>query len=96
MARDWSSSSPSARALARRCSSTGKLLPHLEIAHQPFRKGETYNEQLGEADPQGDRRPTAGTGGCARRSRSCGQLFFFDHLYIGGGNARRVNRDDLD
>ena len=26
----------------------GALLPHLEIAHQPFRKGETYNEQLGE------------------------------------------------
>ena len=27
----------------------GKLMPHLEIAHQPFRKGETYNDQLGEA-----------------------------------------------
>ncbi len=26
----------------------GQLMPHLEIAHQPFRKGETYNEQLGE------------------------------------------------
>ena len=27
----------------------GELLPHLEIAHQPFRKGEDYDEQLGEA-----------------------------------------------
>ena len=27
----------------------GQLMPHLEIAHQPFRKGETYDEQLGEA-----------------------------------------------
>ena len=26
----------------------GQLMPHLEIAHQPFRKGETYNDQLGE------------------------------------------------
>jgi polyphosphate glucokinase len=22
-------------------------------------------------------------------------LFFFDHLYIGGGNARRIERDEL-
>ena len=22
-------------------------------------------------------------------------LFFFDHLYIGGGNARRIDRDEL-
>ena len=27
----------------------GRLLPHLEFAHHPFRKGETYNEQMGEA-----------------------------------------------
>ncbi len=27
----------------------GTLMPHLEVAHQPFRKGETYNDQLGEA-----------------------------------------------
>ena len=27
----------------------GELLPHLEIAHQPFRKGENYDDQLGEA-----------------------------------------------
>ena len=27
----------------------GELLPHLEIAHQPFRKGESYDDQLGEA-----------------------------------------------
>src|SRR5262245_20885079 len=27
----------------------GRLSPHLEISHQPFRKGETYDEQLGNA-----------------------------------------------
>ena len=27
----------------------GRLAPHLELAHHPFRKNQTYNEQLGEA-----------------------------------------------
>ena len=69
-------------------------MPHLEIAHQPFRKGETYNEQLGERTRKeiGDKRWN-------RRVRKAiatlDALFFFDHLYIGGGNARRVERDEL-
>jgi polyphosphate glucokinase len=72
----------------------GRLLPHLEIAHQPFRKGETYNEQIGERARKdlGDKRWN-------RRVRKAlvnmEQLFFFDHLYIGGGNAPRVTRDQL-
>ncbi len=72
----------------------GQMLPHIELAHQPFRKDQTYNEQLGESarKKEGDkhwnhrvRQAIAGLDG----------LFFFDHLYIGGGNARRVDRDDL-
>src|SRR5262249_51202955 len=27
----------------------GHLLPHFEFSHTPFRKGRTYNEELGEA-----------------------------------------------
>ena len=27
----------------------GRLAPHLEIAHQPFRNGQTYDQQLGNA-----------------------------------------------
>ncbi len=72
----------------------GQLMPHLEIAHQPFRKGETYNEQLGERT-----RKTVGDERWNRRVRKAldllDALLFFDHLYIGGGNARRVKRDDL-
>jgi polyphosphate glucokinase len=69
-------------------------LPHLEIAHQPFRKGETYNDQLGERTRKdiGDERWNT------RVRKAIDQLdamLFFDHLYIGGGNARRVKRDDL-
>src|ERR1700722_9331513 len=76
------------------CFMDGNLLPHLEIAHQPFRKGETYNDQLGERTRKdiGDERWNV------RVRKAIGQLdqlLFFDHLYIGGGNARRVKRDDL-
>jgi polyphosphate glucokinase len=72
----------------------GQLQPHLEIAHQPFRKGETYNDQLGEMA-----RKDVGDHRWNKRVREAIEnldaLFFFDHLYIGGGNAGRVKRDDL-
>ena len=72
----------------------GQLMPHLELAHQPFRKGETYNEQLGELA-----RKEKGDEAWNERLREAitnlDGLFFFDHLYIGGGNARRIDRDEL-
>ncbi|HEY1826776.1 MAG TPA: ROK family protein [Acidimicrobiales bacterium] len=72
----------------------GQLMPHLEIAHQPFRKTETYNDQLGElarkkiGDHHWNRR-------VQKAVANLDGLFFFDHLFIGGGNAGRVKRDDL-
>jgi polyphosphate glucokinase len=76
------------------CFLDGNLLPHLEIAHQPFRKGETYNDQLGERTRKdiGDERWNVRV---RKAISQLDQLLFFDHLYIGGGNARRVKRDDL-
>jgi polyphosphate glucokinase len=73
----------------------GKLMPHLEIAHQPFRKGETYNEQLGEATRKeiGEERWSKRVHKAIRILR---EMMFFDHLYIGGGNSRRLKRDELD
>jgi polyphosphate glucokinase len=73
----------------------GKLMPHLEIAHQPFRKGETYNEQLGEAARKdiGEERWNKRVHKAIANLRA---LMFFDHLYIGGGNSRRLKRDGLD
>lgn len=72
----------------------GGLLPHLEVAHQPFRKDETYNEQLGERT-----RKEVGHQRWNRRVRKAltqlDGLFFYDHVYIGGGNAKRVDRDEL-
>jgi polyphosphate glucokinase len=73
----------------------GQLMPHLEIAHQPFRKGESYNDQLGEAARKdiGDERWNKRVHKAIANLRA---LMFFDHLYIGGGNSRRVRRDHLD
>ena len=72
----------------------GQLMPHLEIAHQPFRKGETYNEQLGEATRKeiGEERWNKRVHKAIANLRA---LLFFDHLYIGGGNSRRVSRHSL-
>jgi polyphosphate glucokinase len=73
----------------------GQLMPHLEIAHQPFRKGETYNDQLGEAARKeiGEERWNKRVHKAIVNLRA---LMFFDHLYIGGGNSRRVTRHHLD
>jgi polyphosphate glucokinase len=72
----------------------GNLMPHLEIAHQPFRKGETYNDQLGEFARKeiGEERWNKRLHKAIANMRG---LFFFDHLYLGGGNSRRVVRDQL-
>jgi len=72
----------------------GQLMPHLEIAHQPFRKGETYNDQLGEATRKeiGDERWNKRVNKAIVTLRA---MMFFDHLYIGGGNSRRVSRHHL-
>jgi polyphosphate glucokinase len=67
----------------------GRLLPHLEIAHQRFRKGETFDEQLGNAA-----RKRIGDKKWSKRVRKAiadlRTLTNFDHLYLGGGNAKRI------
>ena len=72
----------------------GELLPHLEIAHQPFRKGEDYDEQLGEAARKeiGESRWNKRVVKAIDHMRA---LTAFDHLFIGGGNSRRVLRSHL-
>ncbi len=72
----------------------GELLPHLEIAHQPFRKGESYDDQLGEAARKqiGAERWNKRVTKAIANMRA---LTLFDHLYIGGGNSRRVLRHHL-
>ena len=72
----------------------GRLLPHLEFSHLEFRKGETFNEHLGEPVRKkiGDDK---WNGRVRKMIAYFDALTFFDHLYIGGGNAPRINRRDL-
>ena len=72
----------------------GSLMPHQEFSHLEFRKGETFNEQIGEAARKkiGDKRWNKRV---QKAIVYLDALTFFDHLYIGGGNAPRVNRRDL-
>ena len=67
----------------------GRLAPHLELAHHPFRKGETYDEQLGNAALK----KVGGKKWNTRVQRAIANLrslVHFDHLYIGGGNAKKI------
>ncbi len=68
----------------------GKRGAHLELAHHPFRKGETYDEQLGNAARKrvGNKKWNKRV---ARAIETMRVLTNFDHLYIGGGNAKKVS-----
>ncbi|MGH9077373.1 MAG: ROK family protein [Acidimicrobiales bacterium] len=70
----------------------GRLLPHLELAHHPFRKGKEYNDVVGEAARarMGNKRWNSRVADVVATVRA---LTFFDHCYIGGGNSTRVSAD---
>jgi polyphosphate glucokinase len=67
----------------------GRLMPHLEFSHHPLYKEDTYNEQLGDRA-----RKEVGNEKWNRRVRraigTLRALCFFDHCYLGGGNAKRL------
>jgi polyphosphate glucokinase len=67
----------------------GWLGPHLEISQHPFRKGETYDQQLGNAafERIGKRKWNRRV---ERAIDALRTLTNFDALYIGGGNGRHV------
>ncbi|WP_411827862.1 ROK family protein [Luteolibacter sp. AS25] len=70
----------------------GRLSTHLEMAHHPFRKGETYEEQLGNAarDEVGKKKWNKRVEKAIDTLRD---LVLFDCLYIGGGNAKKLKFD---
>lgn len=72
--------------------SDGRLAPHLELAQHPFRKGQTYNEQLGD---QARKRigPKKWNRRVQRAVATLDALVVFDHLYVGGGNGTKVTAD---
>ncbi|HET7111279.1 MAG TPA: hypothetical protein VFI41_10410, partial [Gemmatimonadales bacterium] len=72
----------------------GVLGPHLELAHHPFHHGRTYEDLLGDAALERDGEPTwrASLRHAVEQLRA---LTAFDHLYIGGGNARLIDPASL-
>jgi polyphosphate glucokinase len=70
----------------------GRLGPHVELSHHPFRKGETYDEQLGNVARKdiGNKKWNKRVKKAISNLRT---LTNFDHLYIGGGNAKKIDFD---
>jgi polyphosphate glucokinase len=67
----------------------GKLVPNLEMGHHRFRKGETYEEQLGRValETVGARKWNSRL---EKAIASLEHLFNYDFLYIGGGEAKHI------
>ena len=70
----------------------GHLVPNLEIAHHPFRKRQTYEVQLGAnaLKAVGKKRWNLRL---AKAIELLDRVINFDHLYIGGGNGKKVTID---
>lgn len=70
----------------------GRLVPNLELAHHVFRGGGTYEEYVGNAALA-----EIGTRRWRRRVREVVEhlapVFNYDRLYLGGGNARLLDRE---
>lgn len=67
----------------------GHLVPNLELAHHPFRKGETYEEQVGRAalDVIGRKRWNRRV---LLMLDLLGRIINYRKAYLGGGNAKKL------
>jgi polyphosphate glucokinase len=70
----------------------GRPIPSLEMGHHPFRNGKTYEQELG--------RRALAKAGRRKWNKRLGEaidqlyrLFYYDRLYLGGGNAARITID---
>ncbi len=68
----------------------GNLLPHLEMAHHPLTKDATYDEYIGEKalEKLGEKKWNKRLKNVLAVLKT---VFNYDTLYIGGGNARKIN-----
>lgn len=68
----------------------GRLAPHLEMSHAPVRRGLTFDTYIGDRD-----RRRLGARRWSRRVVQAVQalrpVFRWDVLYLGGGNAKRID-----
>jgi len=68
----------------------GKVLPHLELSHHPIKGNDDYDGYVGRAvlDRKG---PKAWSKRVERLIGVLRTVTNFDHLYIGGGNAKQLD-----
>jgi polyphosphate glucokinase len=70
----------------------GRATPHIELAHHPVHGNKTYNDYLGR-----DALRHAGPKKWNKRLRRVigilESLIHYDRLYVGGGNARKIDPD---
>jgi polyphosphate glucokinase len=69
----------------------GRILPKIEMSQAPFRKGQTYDQQLGH---QARKRigPVRWTERVVRAVDTLRPVLWWDHLYVGGGGAKHLTR----
>ena len=67
----------------------GEILPHLELAHHPVSGNKTYEEYIGNAARRKKGRK-AWNKRIAKVIDILREVVRFDHLYIGGGNAKDI------
>ena len=69
----------------------GRILPKIEMSQAPFRKGQTYDQQLGH---QARKRigPVRWTERVAKAVDALRPVLWWDRLYVGGGGAKHLTR----
>jgi polyphosphate glucokinase len=74
--------------------SEGVLLPHLELSHAPFRDGMSFDIALGNAQRHKDGHEKW-VKNVKRAIKAWEETLFFDHLYVGGGNAKYLSAAEV-
>jgi polyphosphate glucokinase len=67
----------------------GEVMPHLELAHHPVSGNKTYDEYIGNAARQKKGKKTWNKR-VAKIIDILREVVRFDHLYLGGGNAKDI------
>jgi polyphosphate glucokinase len=67
----------------------GEIMPHLELAHHPVSGNKTYDEYIGNAAREKKGKKTWNKR-VAKVIEILREVVRFDHLYVGGGNAKDI------
>jgi polyphosphate glucokinase len=67
----------------------GEIMTHLELAHHPVSDGKTYDEYIGNAARE-KKGKKAWSRRVAKVIEILREVVRFDHLYLGGGNAKDI------